>query len=402
MSCMSGRDTKTRYQGVFARHQKECAVNAGAHCNCKPSYYGVVWDRARKRHVKTKRMPTIEAARNARSDLSGRVERGELPDGGGIRMSDARARFVAAAREGRALNKHGRRYKPRAVDDIEEVLRVHVEPTLGTKRISTIRRSHVQALVDGLAPELSGSRVRSIVNGLRSLYRWAQDRELTSHDPAALVRLPAMDATPIERVASSAEFAQLLAVLEPQDALPYALAGYAMGRRAQIVRLHWPEVDLTVGALEWGVEWEARKYEASRRVVPIVPPLLVLLKRVYLEQGRPKDGLVCPPHTGWTTTGLLNTGWLAKRAEQSWTGAKLQPITLQEARHTAATWLDAAGVPPKIASVLMGHATPERQPGAAQITLARYTHALPEDIERARAKLAAYLAHAQQAEAAGQ
>ena len=317
-------------------------------------------------------------------------------------MSDARARFVAAAREGRALNKHGRRYKPRAVDDIEEVLRVHVEPTLGTKRISTIRRSHVQALVDELAPELSGSRVRSIVNGLRSLYRWAQDRELTSHDPAALVRLPAMDATPIERVASPAEFARLLAALEPQDALPYALAGYAMGRRAQIVRLHWPEVDLNVGALEWGVEWEARKYEASRRVVPIVPPLLVLLKRVYLEQGRPKDGLVCPPHTGWAATGLLNTGWLAKRAEQIWTGAKLQPITLQEARHTAATWLDAAGVPPKIASVLMGHATPERQPGAAQITLARYTHALPEDIERARAKLAAYLAEAQQAEAAGQ
>ena len=402
MSSMSGKDTKTRYQGVFARHQKDCAINAGKRCTCKPSYYGVVWDRARKRHVKTKRMPTIEAARNARSDLAGRVERGELPEGGGIRMSDARARFVAAAREGRALNKHGRRYKPRAVDDIEEVLRVHVEPTLGTKRISTIRRSHVQALVDELAPELSGSRVRSIVNGLRSLYRWAQDRELTSHDPAALVRLPAMDATPIERVASPAEFARLLAELEPQDALPYALAGYAMGRRAQIVRLRWPEVDLNVGALQWGVEWEARKYEASRRVVPIVPPLLVLLKRVYLEQGRPKDGLVCPPHTGWAATGLLNTGWLAKRAEQIWTGAKLQPITLQEARHTAATWLDAAGVPPKIASVLMGHATPERQPGAAQITLARYTHALPEDIERARTKLATYLAEAQQAEAAGQ
>jgi integrase len=402
MCDMSGRDTKTRYQGVFARHQQDCAIADGSRCNCKPSYYGVVWDRARMRHVKTRRMPTIEAARNARSDLSGRVERGELPDGGGIRLSDARARFVAAAREGRALNKHGRRYKPRAIDDIEEVVRVHVEPTLGTKRISTIRRSHVQALVDELAPDLSGSRIRSIVNGLRSIYRWAQDRELTSHDPAALVRLPAMDATPIERVASPSEFAQLLAALEPEDALPYALSGYAMGRRAQIVRLRWPEVDLKVGALEWGVEWEARKYEASRRVVPIVPPLLVLLKRVYLEQGRPKDGLVCGPRAEWATTGLLNTGWLAKRVKKIWIDAKLRPITLQEARHTAATWLDAAGVAPKIASVLMGHATPDRQPGAAQITLARYTHALPEDIERARAKLAAYLADAQQAEVAGQ
>jgi integrase len=403
MMCgVAGKDTKTRYQGVFARHQQHCAIAAGSRCDCKPSYYGVVWDCARNRHVKTKRMPTIVAARNARSELSGKVERGELPDSGSIRLSDARVAFVTGAREGRALNKQGRRYKPRAIDDIDEVLRVHVEPVLGTKRLSTIRRSHVQALVDTLIPELSGSRIRSIVNGLRSLYRWAQDRELISHDPAALVRLPAMRATPVERVASPSEFAELLAALEPEDALPYALAGYAMGRRAQIVRLGWPEVDLKVGALEWGVEWEARKYEASRRVVPIVPPLLILLRRVYMEQGRPKDGLVCGPRTEWATTGLLNTGWLAKRAKKNWADAKLQPITLQEARHTAATWLDAAGVAPKIASVLMGHATPERQPGAAQITLARYTHALPQDIERARVKLAAYLADAQKAEVAGQ
>ena len=110
-----------------------------------------------------------------------------------------------------------------------EVLRVHIEPMLGTKRLSTIRRSHVRALVDDLASELCGSRIRSIVNGLRSLYRWAQDRELAPHDPAALVRLPAMGATPIERVVSPSEFARLLAALEPEDALPYALAGYAMG-----------------------------------------------------------------------------------------------------------------------------------------------------------------------------
>ena len=204
-----------------------------------------------------------------------------------------------------------------------------------------------------------------------------------------------MNATPIERVASPAEFAQLLDVLPLEIALPYALAGYGMGRRAQIVRLHWTDVDLDVGAIEWGVEWEARKYEASRRVVPTVPPLLALLKRRYMEQGRPREGLVCPPHADWGATGLLNAGWLAKRAREIWNEAKLEPITLQEARHTAATWLDAAGVPPKIASVLMGHAAPERQPGAAQITLARYTHVLQEDIEQAGNLLGDYLAKRQ-------
>jgi hypothetical protein len=43
----------------------------------------------------------------------------------------------------------------------------------------------------------------------------------------------------------------------------------------------------------------------------------------------------------------------------------------------------------------MGHATPERQPGAAPITLASYTHALPEDIERARELLDGYSAERQ-------
>jgi hypothetical protein len=48
-------------------------------------------------------------------------------------------------------------------------------------------------------------------------------------------------------------------------------------------------------------------------------------------------------------------------------------------------------VSPKIASYLMGHTTPSKQDGASTITLARYTHTLPADIERAREQLAAYL-----------
>jgi integrase len=311
-------------------------------------------------------------------------------------VRDAREQFVTAAREGRALNKHGRRYKPKAIANIDECLRAHVEPTLGQKPLAEIRRGQVQAIVDQLTPRLSGSRVRAIVNSIRSLYRWAQYRDLVAHDPAARVRLPAMNATPIERIASPAEFARLLDALPLELALPYALAGYGMGRRAQIVRLRWTEIDLDVGAIEWGVEWEARKYDASRRVVPTVAPLLALLKRHHIEQGRPADGLVCPPLAEWNSTGILNVSWLAALAPERWKQAGLEPITLQQARHTAATWLDAAGVPPKIASVLMGHATPARQPGAAPITLARYTHTLPEDIEHARTLLDAYLADRQQ------
>jgi integrase len=91
-------------------------------------------------------------------------------------------------------------------------------------------------------------------------------------------------------------------------------------------------------------------------------------------------------------TGLLSAPGLGQGARRAWNEAGLQPITLQEARHTAATWLDAAGVSPKVASYLLGHSTPARQYGAADITPRRYTHTLPEDIEQARMRLARYLA----------
>lgn len=147
-------------------------------------------------------------------------------------MTEARQQFVAAAREGRALNKRGRRYKPTAIDNIGISLKTHVEPRLGRRRITDVRRGDVQAIVDELAPIRSGSRVRSVVNSLRALHRWAQHRDLASHDPARHVELPAMDPTPIDRVASPAEFAELLAALPTADAVAYALAGYGMGRAA--------------------------------------------------------------------------------------------------------------------------------------------------------------------------
>jgi hypothetical protein len=211
---MPGRDTRTRFQGVFARHQESCRVSAGAgakSCNCTPSYYGVVWDAAAGKHRKTRRFARIAEARNARTDLVEALRGGGVPEASGPKLADATTKFVKAAREGVALNKWGRRYRRRAVQDLESALR-QVPDKLARRRLGDVRRGDLQELVDDMTRRgLSGSRVRSVVNALRSLYRWAQDRELVKHNPAELVRLPAMDATPRDRVATPAEFASLLA-----------------------------------------------------------------------------------------------------------------------------------------------------------------------------------------------
>jgi integrase len=275
---------------------------------------------------------------------------------------------------------------------LESALR-QVPDNVARRRLGDIRRADVQKLVDDLsAAGRSGSRIRSVVNAIRSLYRWAQDREFTSHDPAARVRLRAMNATARDHVAAPADFAALLSKLPIEDAMPYALAAYATARHQEIRILDWKNVDLELGAIELAADEEGRKPGGSWRIVPLVKPASTLLKRAWISQGCPKDGKVCPARYSKSSSGLVALGYLQERVRKRWLKLGLHPIGLHEARHTAATWLDHAGVSPKVASQIMGHKTPDYQPGAAAITLRRYTHTLPGELERARDLLDQFLA----------
>jgi integrase len=87
-----------------------------------------------------------------------------------------------------------------------------------------------------------------------------------------------MDAKPRDRVATPAEFAQLLAALKLEDALPWALAGYATARKQEIRVLDWGHVDLKLGAVALAADEEGRKPGGSWRVVPLVKPLKTTLR----------------------------------------------------------------------------------------------------------------------------
>jgi integrase len=399
------KDTKTRYQGIYARHRLDCAVEHDRTCNCAPSYWGQVWDRAAGKPRKTKTLPSIAEARNARADLEATLRAGMLPASSTMRVAKAIEAYLAAIDAGTALNKHGRAYKPSAVRDLQGALEGYVQPALSGHRLADVRRGDVQRLVDSMTPEKSGSRVRTVVNSIRSLYAWAQDRELVDHDPASRVRLPAMNATPRDRVATVAEMQTLLDALDPADALPYALAVYATARRAEIRHARVGDVDLDLGVIYLGADDRGRKSRAAQRAVPIAKPLALRLRRELMRRGRPSPtALLCPGRKlGGRNSGMLSFEGLQKRVDDAWepkdehgkpTGEQVaERITAHECRHTCASWLDAAGVRPVLVSQLMGHAAPARQMGAAQITQERYTHALPGELEQAREHFDRWLAH---------
>jgi integrase len=403
------KDTKTRYQGIYARHQEGCAVERDAACNCTPSYFGSVYDRSIRRRRKTRHHRLVAEAREARRDLLEAARKGELPapPSERITLGEARRRFIKGAREGVVLNKWRRRYRPRSVEDLEVSLN-QIPEEMARRRFDNVTRAEVQAQVDRLTPRVSSSRVGSFVNSMRALYRWGQERELTAHDPAQHVRLPLSDSEARDRVATPAEFDRLIKALWRQtpeeieegverdggaalkEAIPYALAAYATARKQEIEVLGWRDLRLDLAAGELAADPDGRKPGGSWRIVFLVEPLLTLLREEWIAQGRPAEGKVCPPERV-RKSGRKSMRTLQERVRKRWEALDLDPIGLQECRHTAATWLDHAGVTPKVASQIMGHKTPEYQPGAARITLERYTHMLPGELEHAREEMERFL-----------
>lgn len=395
------KDTKTRYQGVYARHKTVCTIDIDGACSCIPSYYGTVWDAAVAKKHKTAFVSTPRAANTLRSDLKIQMASGRGPVTRSMRFKAAVSAFLEAIGDGRALNKHGRRYKASAIRDLKGALEGHAVPALGGRRLADLRRRDVQTLVDELAVKLSGSRVRTVVNALRSLYAWAEDREYVDHDPAARVRLPAMNATPRDRVATIPEVETLLAALPIEDALPYGIAAYAGARRNEIRHLLVEDADMDLLVIYLGADENARKSRAAQRAVPIVKPLATLIRRALLKAGRPAGNeLLCPGRRrGQRNSGRLSFEALQTRADATWEPRDKKGnllvakkvgdrITAHECRHTFISWLDAAGVRQHVISEIAGHAI---LTGGAAVTR-RYTHSLPDDLERARMLFEAFLA----------
>lgn len=409
---MAGRDTSTKYQGVYARHREGCALSVAIRegrkdgaCDCKPSYFGVVYDKQAKRTRKTRHRPKAIEARNARADLAASLRMGRPVGTSAMRLDAAIKKFKTAVKDGTALTKKGRPYRDDAAADLRLTLG-HLPDAWSPRRLDDLAGGDLQHAVDDwLGAGLSGSRIRSRVYALSSLYRWARAREFTTADPTATVQLPALDSKPRDRVATPEELGCLLAHLPVADQAPLALGAYASARAAEIRKLDWADVDLDERAMLLSAG--GGKSAAATRIVPIVRPLLAILKAAHLRQGRPKAGKVCPPLRS-SKSGELATGPYLRRCREAWGKVNaaerkkarkenrqpelLLPINLQECRHTCATWLDHAGVSPKVASQWMGHSTPERQPGAAAITLNRYTHVLAGELDNARDRLDGFLA----------
>jgi integrase len=290
--------------------------------------------------------------------------------------------WLAGVESGRVGRRRGRGkpYSETTIDDYRRCYRHFLRPQFGPLVAEEISEFEWQAWIDSLSVKgLSRSRIAGHVAVASAIHAWAltPTRRFVTRNPLRLVELPPSDERPRLRVALAEEAAELLAALEPEDAVPYALAMYAGLRRSEIARLEWRDL-LDGDRIGSRVLVARSKSEAgTARRPPIAEPLRGVLLRAWLRQGRPEAGRVLERS--------VMSGKIAARAGAAWAAAGLRPISLHECRHTYASLLMAAGYTLKELMDFMGHADLQM--------VNRYVKLLPQPGEDDAAdRLNAYLA----------
>ena len=137
--------------------------------------------------------------------------------------------------------------------------------------------------------------------------------------------------------------------------MPFALAFYAGLRRSEMDRLRWEDIDLE---RLWLVVRKSKSAAGTGRRLPIAAPLKPILMRAFMLRGRPERG------RGLGSVSITS-GRLMPRAAKAWSAAAerrdeelgLEPIGLDECRHTYASFLMAAGYTLRELMEYMGHSS---------------------------------------------
>jgi len=347
-------------------------------------YQAQAWSpRDRKRLTRT--FPTLAAARSWRYDALVGLRHGTLRAAGSVTLQQAADEWLAAAQAGLVRNRSGDPHKPSALRGYEQSLRARLLPALGGVKLSDIRRSDVQRLVNRMMVDgLGASTVRNSLMPLRAIYRQALALDEVAVNPTAGVQLPAVRGKR-ERIAEPAEAARLIAALPQRDRAVWATAMYAGLRSGELQALTDELVDLESNLIRVQWSWDpkegrvAPKSRAGRRTVPVPGALRKHLLEHRLARGR-RGGLFFGRPDGRA----FSNQSLTQRATRTWRAAGLEPMGLHECRQTLASLMIAAGVNAKALSTFLGHAS-------VMITLDRYGHLFPGSEKEAAGLLDTYL-----------
>jgi integrase len=284
--------------------------------------------------------------------------------------------------------------------DYAAMLRRYIRPAIGTRILASLSPLEIQAAYQVMIDrKLSARTVRYAHAVLRAAMRQAIRWQLLLNDPTQGVELPREQCREMSVLTTEQARAFLrTASHSPQQCL-FALALTTGMRPSEYLALCWRDIDWdrgTVSVVRTLHKNEGRwafahtKRVRSRRVVKLqtwVLQLLLKLKGKTAEAGAESlHGSVFSNLIFTTRRGEpINEEYLVKKHYKPLLReAGLPDIRLYDLRHTAATLALTVGIPPKVVSEQLGHAS-------AAFTLDTYSHVLPHMQEEAAVKMEAAL-----------
>jgi integrase len=384
--------------GIIKRHRRSCRTYSGGHCNCKPAFRAWVFDRRTGRKV-SKTFPTQAAAKQWRAHAVGEVRNNKMQPASSRSLREAAEKWLDEIEAGAPLARGKRPYKPSVLRGYRADFTRYVMPDLGGLRVSDVRRSDLQRLVDRLLGQgLSPSKVANVLMPLRSIFRHLIEHDEIVVNPTANVQLPTERGVR-DRAASVDEAEALIRALPEASRALWATAFYAGLRRGEIQGLRWSDIDLAQGVIRVARSWDAQagyvepKSRKGIRAVPVMGALRDYLVENKTRTGRDGDDLVfgrsaTNPFTATHVRKQALAAWKVENARRAGQGLKpLVPIGLHELRHSCVTFMHEAGLSLEEIGDLVGH--------SSTYMTDRYRHLREERRDALAAKLDRY--HAENA-----
>lgn len=280
------------------------------------------------------------------------------------------------------------------------VTRTHIVGSdLGAMRLAAIKPLHVETWVVGLrGKDLSESTVRQAYTVLRAILETAVRDDLLARNPAAAVRRPKVTYREAEYL-SPDQVRSLLAAADGGRYGPlFELLVHTGLRRGEALALTWRDVDLeartlrvtgTLSRVDGRLAVTPAKTDRSRRTIPLSNGAVDALSRLRERQAADREhagtAWVSTPYVFTTESGEPCDPRNALRAlKAAARKAELPDIGLHTLRHSAASVMISAGVPLKVVSEILGHAS-------IAITGDVYGHVSPDVSREAVAKLSGAL-----------
>ncbi len=280
---------------------------------------------------------------------------------------------------------------PATIADYKATARLYLLPRLGTSPLAEIDAQVIMAMKaelltrsgakaagrEGTGKPLSPRTVAKILTLLGTIFRFGKRIGLVTDNPAADVKKPRA-AKKAVYVLEPEEIARLRAALDvPHERLLVELAITTGLRSGEIRGLQWDSIDLEGKRLF--VEHQATrraaddvtKSENSLRTVPLPGYLIPDLRRWKLACPVTATGLVFPGEPDARgERGPIDADVLLRHIlRRALRRAGLPALRFHDLRHLAGTLMSEAGVPPKRAQEILGHAD-------VRTTLSIYTHAM--------------------------